>query len=331
MKTKVYLRERKHYIDVRITSEEKPDVTDDIRDKWQAILDLIASLLDVTAALIMRITDEHMEVFEKSGNVDNPYEKHAKESLGSGLYCETVIGDDAPLFIADALESDAWKDNPDVDLDLINYYGLPLKWSDDEVFGTICVLDENRRMFTDTQKALLKRFQGTVESDLENMQLIERLKRLTRIDDLTGVLNRRTVLGTFSQWFEALEADAALSCVVMDLNGFKAINDRYGHQEGDEVLKHFAAHIKASLPEGALFGRHGGDEFFAAMHLEKGETKRCMDDIFQRLHEDEVLARHGIVAAYGVASTEEAQDVESLFDRADKRMLAMKHRESYER
>ncbi|MGD9887177.1 MAG: hypothetical protein AB7T03_04355 [Bacilli bacterium] len=57
--------------------------------------------------------------------------------MGHGLYCETVIGKDEPMIVENAISSEVWKDNPNIKLNMIFYFGLPIKWHDGEFFGTI--------------------------------------------------------------------------------------------------------------------------------------------------------------------------------------------------
>ena len=81
-------------------------------------------------------------------------------------------------------------------------------------------------------------------------------KILARTDELTGLPNRRRLiaeLDTFSKIEGAL--------LLLDLNGFKAVNDRYGHGVGDRILKQVAHRFSRALPTGAILSRLGGDEF----------------------------------------------------------------------
>jgi two-component system, sensor histidine kinase and response regulator len=83
---------KQQLITVQITSDEKPTISDVMVKKWQGILDLLSSTINVPAALIMRIEERHIEVLLKSNNSDNPYIVGEKAELHCGLYCETVIG-----------------------------------------------------------------------------------------------------------------------------------------------------------------------------------------------------------------------------------------------
>ncbi|NBI07683.1 GAF domain-containing protein [Senegalia massiliensis] len=166
-KVRIKLRSDGSYKEVPITSPDKPKVEDDMKKGWQNMANLIASFTNVRAGLIMEITKEAMQVFLMSENESNPYKVGGNDYLCHGLYCETVVGTDKELSIVDAMQLESWKDNPDVDIDMISYYGLPIKWPDGEFFGTICVLDDEPMDLTSDQKLLLREFKSSMEKDLK--------------------------------------------------------------------------------------------------------------------------------------------------------------------
>ncbi len=166
---KVMLRDRMQTKQVVITSSDKPMIEEELLEKWQRIINLISRIIDVPATLLMRITEDSMKVFIKSQNIENPYVENGEDSLGHGLYCETVIGVDKDLLVKNALESPTWKDNPDVKLNMISYYGLPIKWPDEEFFGTLCILDDKENAYNDDFKDLMKEFKVVIESDLKSL------------------------------------------------------------------------------------------------------------------------------------------------------------------
>src|SRR5262249_19110122 len=84
---------------------------------------------------------------------------------------------------------------------------------------------------------------------------------LARHDPLTGLANRRFFEEVLGERLEALDRDDMAAVVLLDLNGFKPINDTYGHAVGDEALRTFAARISALLRPGSFLARLGGDEF----------------------------------------------------------------------
>jgi len=145
-----------------------PPIPDTILEKWQKIVNLMAEMLDVPAGLIMRILGEDIRVFVSSSTEGNPYHPGDSEHfLGSGLYCETVVTKNHELLVPNALFDEAWRNNPDVKLNMISYLGYPIRWPDGEPFGTICVLDCKTNSYSEKYKRLVTQFRDIVEIHLE--------------------------------------------------------------------------------------------------------------------------------------------------------------------
>ena len=95
--------------------------------------------------------------------------------------------------------------------------------------------------------------------------------RLAAMDGLTGIYNRRHFLELASQRFTATRGDERTTAAIMlDLDHFKRINDSHGHLIGDEVLREVAARLRATVPDGNLVGRYGGEEFALFSHPRHG-------------------------------------------------------------
>ncbi len=133
---------------------------------WQRLLDLMAEVFAVPAALIMRVRADEIEVFKCSDSEGNVYEKGERAPLDSGLYCERVMSDRNYLLVPNALRDPEWDHNPDIKLGMIAYLGFPLTWPTGDVFGTICVLDRRENRFSETYVRLLEQFRNVVEDDL---------------------------------------------------------------------------------------------------------------------------------------------------------------------
>lgn len=102
-------------------------VEDQVLRQWQDIVDTMAELIGVPAGLIMRVRNEDIEVCVSSNSEGNPYEVEEKlHFLNSGLYCETVIKTREKLLVPHAPSDGAWKDNPDIKLNMVSYLGFPL-------------------------------------------------------------------------------------------------------------------------------------------------------------------------------------------------------------
>jgi diguanylate cyclase (GGDEF)-like protein len=96
----------------------------------------------------------------------------------------------------------------------------------------------------------------------EKTRLVRRLERLSLTDALTGLYNRRFLSASIDEEMRlAYDTGSQLTLCILDIDHFKEVNDTYGHEYGDEVLFNIAQIMEASLTDGEIFGRYGGEEF----------------------------------------------------------------------
>lgn len=139
------------------------EIPEDVVQRWQDAVDLLARLVGVPAALIMRAEPPYIEVFRASRSEGNPYQVGHREHL-AGLYCEQVIHTKERLLVPDARKEPEWAQNPDIKLGMVSYLGYPLLWPNGEVFGTICVLDTRENPYTPEQDRLLRQSEARLRS-----------------------------------------------------------------------------------------------------------------------------------------------------------------------
>ena len=142
------------------------EVPSEMIRKWQEFVNLLAEIMHVPSASIMRADLPHIKVFVSSTSKGNPCEPGA---LDTGPYCETVMKTGQPLLVPDALENEAWKANPHVRLGMISYLGVPIGWPDGRLFGTICVRDNKRNEYSEAYLKLMLHFRDMLQSDLKSL------------------------------------------------------------------------------------------------------------------------------------------------------------------
>lgn len=144
---------------------------------------------------------------------------------------------------------------------------------------------------------------------LTNLQLREELRAQATRDPLTGLFNRRFMMETFErELVKATRDGGPVSVVMMDLDRFKAVNDDFGHEVGDAVLKEVAAVLVAQVRGSDVVCRHGGEEFVLVLpgaSLERAAARA--GSILQGLRNLSVDTRNGsriarITASFGVAA-----------------------------
>jgi signal transduction histidine kinase len=137
--------------------------------KWQGILDLVAKIIQVPAALIMKAEPDALRVFITSHSAGNPYVCDARSARSSCSYCATVLATRRPLVVPNALADPRWQKSPNIPLGLISYMGFPLRWPNDQLFGTMCILDSRENAYEPCHQQLLEQFRDVVEQDLRQL------------------------------------------------------------------------------------------------------------------------------------------------------------------
>ncbi|SAK96133.1 diguanylate cyclase [Caballeronia temeraria] len=160
-------------------------------------------------------------------------------------------------------------------------------------------------------------------------RLAQRLERLARFDDLTGALSRKALLAAAAGRLARASREGAREYVaVVDIDHFKSVNDRYGHAAGDEVLRHFAAIVRARIREGDAFGRIGGEEFCLFCTAARMEEVTALVERLRKTVEATPCAVPGGVLHYtfsaGVAAWDGREPLASLMARADGLLYAAK-------
>ena len=233
-------------------------------------------------------------------------------------FCTHAIRGRGPMLVPDALDSPALRDSALVtEAPGIRFYaGAPLRTGEGHTLGTLCVADTRPRRMTARQIELLTGFAGLVVHELE-------FRRSAARDALTGALARGAFMSLGAREFHrAVRYRRALTCLMLDIDHFKGINDLHGHAAGDFVLQAAAEACSALLRPADTLGRIGGEEFAVILPetglrgaIRAGERlRRCIAGLSVPAGEAAITVTASIgVAACGPAHT----DFEGLLACAD--------------
>ncbi|RCX07792.1 GGDEF domain-containing protein [Marinomonas foliarum] len=223
-------------------------------ERFDRITRMAKRMFSVSISLISLI-DESRQWFKSRQGLE------ASETQRDVSFCGHAIHQDGLFIITDASIDERFFDNPLVtDAPNIRFYaGYPLKLRQGINIGTLCIIDSKPRVFDEEDQLLLKDLGTIIEQEIQSIQL-------ATLDELTLISNRRGFMTMVNQMLKACQRDKkTMFFVVFDLNKFKAINDDYGHHEGDFVLAKFAQIMLESFSEYDVIGRLGGDEFVAML------------------------------------------------------------------
>jgi diguanylate cyclase (GGDEF)-like protein len=166
---------------------------------------------------------------------------------------------------------------------------------------------------------------GEVGLSLENSRLYKQMLKEARIDGLTGIMNRRTIMKVLSAEFARFKRKGTpISVAIYDMDHFKSINDTRGHLAGDDYLKKMAVVLRKGHRETDYIGRYGGDEFICVLpdtdtegaYVTADRIREQLLELCRSLYEDDLGEQ--LTVSAGVASAHESMThVEQLIQVAD--------------
>lgn len=157
--------------------------------------------------------------------------------------------------------------------------------------------------------------------------LIRELKFLAEIDTLTGVYNRRKIEEILKSEIERSKRYGnPLSVILVDIDDFKELNDTFGHQTGDRVLREVARVISENLRKTDCLGRLGGEEFLIILPETTPMKARLVAERIRRNIEDLDLRVGKITVSAGVTGLKVGETLETLINRVDRAMYLAKER-----
>jgi diguanylate cyclase (GGDEF)-like protein len=197
---------------------------------------------------------------------------------------------------------------------------------DGETWGVVIALRDGRREFPREDEKRIARFAQLVSVAVANAEAHARLAAQALTDPLTDLANRRAFDERLEEETErAHRHTRALSVVLVDVDNFKTINDRFGHASGDRVLVNLADNLRTGMRTGDLLARIGGDEM--AMILPDCRPEKAAH-VARRMLESvagkSMSQRHGVTLSAGVAGLTVGQTADDLLRCADQALYRAK-------
>jgi len=164
----------------------------------------------------------------------------------------------------------------------------------------------------------------------DQQRVVDRLKHLSITDDLTGLYNVRFLWARFRyEFLRARRYEQPLSCLFLDLDRFKRVNDQYGHRAGDKVLRHVAEQISKSIREVDIVARYGGEEFVVLLpNTDLAGARQCAEAIRKNIADQAIKIGDTTIRtrlSVGVSMlTEDVANEDELLKRADTALLRAK-------
>lgn len=241
---------------------------------FDRITGLAAAILEVPVAFVSLVDAER--VWLKS--VHGPLPEREMRRL-PGL-CGAALAHDGPYLVEAARSDPRTQEHPLVTgpFGLDFYLGVPLRTHDGHALGVLACMDTRPRGLSERELRMVETLAAIVMDEIELRRSASQISRLSEalaascdelerrasFDALTGVLARPALIARAASLVERGAASGrGVALLMLDLDRFKSVNDRYGHSAGDRVLRAAATRMAASCRGGDLLGRLGGEEFMA--------------------------------------------------------------------
>ena len=212
---------------------------------------------------------------------------------------------------------------------------------EDELIRLPLVVEENLlgilwvwgKSITRADLPVMSIFAKQIGISLERARLFQEVQDLALTDSLTSLNNRRSLFEVGRiEYLRAGRLNRPFSCLMLDIDHFKQINDTYGHQTGDTILREFAKRCRDSIREIDLIGRYGGEELIILMpETEIEVATQVAERLRMAVSEHPMIVADWIsldvTVSIGVGTKDEnTLDLETLIARADQAMYIAKHR-----
>ena len=219
------------------------------------------------------------------------------------------------------------------DLGIATFFSIPVRLTDGSLFGTLCATSRARQPYNIEGEQVMNLFANLISHYVEKETLVQQLRAAnvalemhSYTDELTGLPNRRSLFKHLAaQFSQAREQQRSVLLIFIDLDDFKAINDRFGHPCGDSFLIQIGERLAARVRSGDIVGRLGGDEFLiVGPGPDSADQQEYIAALRQALAGIYFLGEHRINypgASFGVIEADPWQiDVELALRAADEAM-----------
>ena len=286
--------------------------------EFDRITRLVTAALDVPMAAVTLIDRDRQWLKSAVG-------LSGRETPREEAFCSHVVDMADAMIVPDASLDPRFADNPSVlgDPNVRFYLGQPLRTSNGFTLGALCAIDSVAREATPRDVAIMRGLAALVVEQIE-------LRLAANTDGLTGAMQRMAFRDQARRDFvRARRASRPLSCLLLDTDRFKTINDTFGHAAGDAVLRHVVSRCQTALRESDYIGRLGGEEF-CVMLPDAGLPEAF--PVAERVRlaiasEPSAAGAHtiGITVSIGLASIhDEDESVSDMIGRSDHAMYEAK-------
>ncbi len=233
----------------------------DIEEVFDRFVTELKKIIDINWAAVTLTGNEELHFLALFSEVDSPWKVRERIPV-KGTPTEWVVTHKKALVESDVLRKSRFATAGSYRQSGIrSVANLPLI-AKDKAIGSLIVASRQPNAYGPKPTTILKQVAAQIAMPVENSRLYAEVKEQARVDKLTELFNRRSLDEVIiSEINRHTRYGGVFSLAILDLDSFKAFNDKYGHLAGDDLLRKIASAIKNSIRSADQAFRYGGDEF----------------------------------------------------------------------
>ena len=287
-------------------------------ERFDRITKLAQRLFDVPIALVSLVDADRIWFKSRQG-------LECTEMPRAGALCDDALQSETVFVVENATKDEKFRNQPVVtDVPGVRFYaGCPISAADGSRLGTLCVIDTVPRQATPEDIDLLRDLGQMVEHELSTLTM-------ATTDELTKLANRRGFRMIADPMIALCRRAWRPAAVAMfDLDGLKQINDEFGHETGDLVIKDFARLLLKVFRDSDVVARVGGDEFCVLLtDSREAEPTRALQYLQQRVNSYNSECKQPYTLTFSVGlvpfNSKLHATIDDLLRDADERMYSQK-------
>lgn len=329
----------------RLAAVHDSGLLDSIAEESFDRLTRLASKITGAPVALVSLVDAHRDFYKSCFGATGPL--HSLRQITGRTFCHYSLVSDGPLVLEDATQLPVFRDVPTVaSLGVRAYAGIPLITETGQVLGSFCAVDFKAKQWTPEDIEILTELAHSTmreirlrralrDAEVLNHQLLQQIEKvdalnlalneLARTDPLTGLRNRRAFDDSLELELAVVErTQSPLSLLVLDVDHFKQINDHFGHEAGDKVLRAIAQVLSGCVRIIDIVARVGGEEFAVVLpHTDEAGALEVAQRMRAAVAQAHWLGQPTTISI-GTASLQDTENARSLFARADAALYAAK-------
>ncbi|TES88663.1 MAG: diguanylate cyclase, partial [Dehalococcoidia bacterium] len=275
----------------------------DIQEIYDSFIGELKKVVDTNWASIVLIEDSHINILALYSEIGSAWKLGERVPL-RGTGTEWVAINKQAILEPDLTQSGQFvtaKYHHRQGIRSIAYFPLIVKGV---VIGSFVVASREPNAYSQRHMTLLEQLASQIAMSVENSRLYAEAEEKARIDELTDLLNRRSLDELMAAEIKRHSRyGGVFSLIILDLDGFKAFNDNYGHPAGDKLLKEIGGVLKATIRSTDQAFRYGGDEFAVLLPNTPIDAALQVADRTRRKVASKAKAGHiAITASLGLAT-----------------------------